>query len=245
MTIGSKYIFRENLASTNEYASAILKNQSPPEGTIIYTNFQTAGRGHGNNSWESEENKNLLISLILYPNIISPIDQFIISKTISLGICDFLNQYIDNIFIKWPNDIYVNNDKIAGILIEASVIENKLQNMIAGIGLNINQKQFSGNSPNPVSLGIITGKVYNIEEALFSLANYLDLRYEQLLSGNRTLINEEYLRNLYRYNCWALYSDSTGVFEGRILSADLPGHLGIEDRSGKIREFSFKEVRFL
>ena len=245
MIIGSKYIFRENLPSTNSYASNLLRSQGIQEGTIIYTNYQTAGRGQATNSWESEKNKNLLISLILYPRMIRPMEQFIISKTVSLGIWDFLNQHTVNVSIKWPNDIYVKNDKIAGILIESSIIGEEMENLIAGIGLNLNQKNFKSEAPNPVSLCMITGKEYNIRESLTCLASYLDKRYEQLVNGKRYEIDNEYLNNLYRYDQWCEYSDSGRVFEGRIVSVNSLGHLEIEDHSGKIYDYDHKEVTFL
>jgi BirA family biotin operon repressor/biotin-[acetyl-CoA-carboxylase] ligase len=245
MIIGSNYIFRENLPSTNTYGAKLLKNDAVPEGTIIYTNYQSAGRGQTGNTWESEVGKNLLISLILYPLMIKPSDQFIISKFISLGICDYLRQYTSNVSIKWPNDIYVNNDKIAGILIEASIMRNEIEYIIAGIGLNINQKIFRSDAPNPVSLGMITGVDYNIEECLRNLALFLDSRYKQLLQKKRSEIDSEYLNNLYRFEQWCDFSDSNGLFEGRIISVNATGRLQIEDHRGRIYEYGFKEVNFL
>jgi BirA family biotin operon repressor/biotin-[acetyl-CoA-carboxylase] ligase len=245
MIIGSKFIFRENLPSSNSYAAKLLKNDTVQEGTIIYTNYQTTGRGQIGNTWESESGKNLLISLILYPSTIKPADQFIISKVISLGICDYLRQHTGNVSIKWPNDIYVNNDKIAGILIEASIIQDEIENIIAGIGLNINQKIFKSDAPNPVSLGMITGTDYNIEECLKNMALHLDKRYKQLLMGKRSEIDSEYLSMLYRVQQWYDYSDENGIFEGRIISVNESGRLQIEDHRGRIYEYGFKEVSFL
>jgi BirA family biotin operon repressor/biotin-[acetyl-CoA-carboxylase] ligase len=245
MIIGSKFIFRENLPSSNTYAAKLLKNDAVQEGTIIYTNYQSAGRGQIGNTWESEPGKNLLISLILYPSMIKPSDQFIISKIISLGICDYLRQHTGNVSIKWPNDIYVNNDKIAGILIEASIIRNEIENIIAGIGLNINQKIFKSDAPNPVSLSMITGINYNIEECLKNLAPFLDKRYKQFLMEKRTGIDSEYLTTLYRVQQWCDYSDANGTFEGRIISINTSGRLQIEDHRGRIYEYGFREVNFL
>jgi BirA family biotin operon repressor/biotin-[acetyl-CoA-carboxylase] ligase len=245
MLIGIKYIFRENLSSSNSYAAKLLKNDKVQEGTIIYTNYQTEGRGQKGNTWESEDGKNLLISLILYPSMIKPSDQFIISKIISLGIGDFLRQHTDNVSVKWPNDIYVNNDKIAGILIEISIIRDEIENVIAGIGLNLNQKIFKSDSPNPVSLALITGQDYNNEECLQGLASCLDRRYLQLRQGKRSEIDDEYLSNLYRVRQWCDFSDSNGLFEGRIVSVNVTGRLQIEDRRGRIYEYGFKEVSFL
>ncbi len=244
MIIGSNIIFQENLSSSNSHATALLKKNKVREGTIIHTNYQTDGRGQGGNTWESEDGKNLLISLILYPFMIKPSDQFIISKTISLGICDYLRQYTANISIKWPNDIYVKNDKIAGILIEASIIRNKIENVIVGIGLNVNQNIFKSDTPNPVSLNLITGEIYNIEDCLKNLANNLDRRYKQLLYEDREEIDREYLRNLYRVGKWSSFCDVNGSFEGKIISVAPGGHLQVEDRRGRIYKYGFKEVSF-
>lgn len=245
MIIGSKKIFRENLSSTNSYCSALLKKGKLQEGTIIHTDFQTAGRGYSGNSWESEKDKNLLFSIILYPSSIKPENQFIISKTISLGICDFLERYLRNVFIKWPNDIYIGNDKIAGILIENSILQDEIEHMIAGVGLNVNQERFISDAPNPTSLKILTGISYDLKEIISLLVTDLDNRYRQLLSDKESEIGDEYLSHLYRYNQWSEYKDSRGIFDGRILSVADSGRLQIEDRRGRTYEYSFKEVDFL
>ena len=171
MIIGSKLIFLKNLPSTNTYAASLVKEKEVSEGTIIYTNYQSAGRGQGWNKWESEENKNLLISIILFPSMIKPAEQFLLSMAVSLGICDFLDLYTTTISIKWPNDIYVNNDKIAGILIENSIMGDLIEHTIAGIGININQSKFLSDAPNPVSLTNLTGGQFDLSQCLSQLAS--------------------------------------------------------------------------
>ncbi len=142
MTIGSEFLFFKTLPSTNTRAVYLLKNQELADGTIVYTHFQSAGRGQMENRWESEDGKNLLFSIITFPVMIIPNDQFLISMTISLGICDFLKRYTGFYSIKWPNDIYVGNDKIAGILIENSIMGEQIEHSIVGIGININPSSF-------------------------------------------------------------------------------------------------------
>jgi BirA family transcriptional regulator, biotin operon repressor / biotin---[acetyl-CoA-carboxylase] ligase len=244
MTIGSKYIFHENLSSTNSFAAGLLKNKAATDGTIIHTNFQTSGRGQSGNSWESESGKNLLFSLVLFPTMISPADQFLISKAISLGICDYLLPYTDAVSIKWPNDIYVKNDKIAGILIESTILGNEIETLVAGIGLNINQKEFKSGAPNPVSLSMITGMYYDLKQSLIRLASCLDIRYEQLLNKGRKWIDDDYTRKLYRKGQWYNYRNADTIFEGRIISVTSDGRLQIETRNGEILDFGFKEVEF-
>ncbi len=245
MIIGSNRIFCANLSSTNSHATALLKKRELPEGTIIYTNYQTSGRGQKGNTWESEDGKNLLISIILYPFMVKPEEQFIISKVISLGICDFLKRHINNVLIKWPNDIYVNDDKIAGILIENSIIQNEIENVVAGIGLNINQVKFNSHTPNPVSLSLLTGVNYDLDECLAGLAANLDKRYKQLLNDNRSQIDNDYISHLYRFNKWSIFKDVYGTFKGRIVTVTDTGHLQVQTRNGAAREYMFKEVDFI
>jgi BirA family biotin operon repressor/biotin-[acetyl-CoA-carboxylase] ligase len=191
LIIGSNIIFHKNIASTNTCAALLLKKEKPPEGTIIYTNFQSAGKGQKGNKWVSEDGKNLLLSIILFPDMIRPEKQFCISMAISLGICDFLKGLIPVCKIKWPNDIYAGDDKIAGILIENSIIGSYIESTVAGIGLNINQVNFPAFLPNPVSLKLITGKDHDPYKCLKELAAFLDRRYKQLVSGETAEIKED------------------------------------------------------
>ena len=245
MIIGSKLLYFENLPSTNTHAAFLQKNSGLVEGTIVYTNYQVAGRGQAGNKWESEEGKNLLISIVLFPSFIIPVNQFLISMTISLGICDFLGRYIPVSRIKWPNDIYVNNDKIAGLLIENSLMGNQIESTIAGIGLNVNQNIFKSDAPNPVSLKSIIKRDLDLLTCLNELASDLDLRYKQLREGNFDSIKKEYISQLFRLNKWSDYGEKNGAFNGRITSLSESGNLLIETRSGKTKEYSFKEVEFI
>jgi BirA family transcriptional regulator, biotin operon repressor / biotin---[acetyl-CoA-carboxylase] ligase len=245
MPLGSKLLYFENLPSTNSQAALLMKKESLPEGTIIYTNYQSAGRGYSENTWESEEGKNLLISIVLKPSFIKAFDQFYISMTISLGICDFLTRYIPSCSIKWPNDIYIDNDKIAGILIESAIISGQIEYSIAGIGLNINQEKFISSAPNPVSLRQISGSSYDLETSLKILCSDIDKRYEQLKTGETEKLKNEYLSRLYRLKKWSEFRDADGVFTGRILSIGDYGSLQVELRDNEIREYAFKEIEFI
>ena len=245
MIIGSDLLFIENLPSTNTHTLGLLKKNDLKEGTIVYTNYQSAGKGYSGNEWESEDGKNLLISIVLYPYFIKPEDQFIISMTISLGICDFLERFIPICSIKWPNDIYVNNDKIAGILIESSVIGESIKSTVAGIGLNINQERFLGPAPNPISLRILTGINYDLNECLIQLGSSLDCRYKHLIAGDSSQIKKEYVSKLYCLNQWREFKELNGIWSGRILDVGDYGRLRIEKKNGEISEYSFKEIEFI
>jgi BirA family biotin operon repressor/biotin-[acetyl-CoA-carboxylase] ligase len=245
MIIGSNLLFFKNLSSTNTCAAELLRKNNLPEGTIVYTNYQSSGRGYTGNSWESEDGKNLLISIVLFPSFINPENQFHLSMAVSLGICDFLKKYVPFCTIKWPNDIYVNNDKIAGILIESSIMDSKIEYSIAGIGLNINQDKFKGIAPNPVSLSLLTGTIYDLHVCLNQLTTDLDVRYKQLIGGNSGQIRKEYVSKLFRLNEWCEYKDLKANFTGRILTISDSGRIKIERQGGEISEYSFKELEFI
>lgn len=243
MLIGSNIIFRENLTSTNDYLDHLIKSRDLQEGTIVTTNYQLKGKGQIGNHWESEDGKNLLISILLMPHMIEPSDQFIISVMISAGISDFLRRYIPVCKIKWPNDIYVKDDKIAGILIENIILEDTIEYSIAGIGLNINQKKFYSDAPNPVSLSLLTGIEYDLNICLEQLASDLDYRYKQLISDPEKL-KKDYISSLYRFNEMHRFSDGNGIFTGQIISVADSGKLKIEKVNGEIREYAYKEIEF-
>lgn len=245
MIIGSKIFFFDSLPSTNTYLASLLRKKRLQEGTILRTDYQTAGRGYLENTWESEKGKNLLISIVLYPSFIAISDQFRISMAISLGICDFLSRFTPGCKIKWPNDIYIKDDKIAGMLIENVLSGNKIEFTIAGIGLNINQEEFSDNIPNPVSLRLLTEEIYDLETCLNLLAEDLDVRYKQLIAGNEAEIENEYKEKLYRFNKWFRFNDKDGIFSGKIVNVEDDGRLVIEISDGNYNKYSFKDVEFI
>jgi len=245
MTIGSKKIFIDRLPSTNSYAASLLRKGKVQDGTIVHTGFQTAGRGQGTNKWESEPGKNLLFSIILFPSSLKAERQFLISKVLSLGIMDFLSTFIDDVTIKWPNDIYVRSDKIAGMLIENAITRDEIEHTIAGIGININQAIFRGGAPNATSLRLLTGKDQDLSGCFNKTLSAIDLRYRQLHFEKRSKFSEEYLSSLYMYNKWAEFSDAHGIFEGRIISVADSGRIQIEDRKSRIYEYGHGEVEFL
>jgi BirA family transcriptional regulator, biotin operon repressor / biotin---[acetyl-CoA-carboxylase] ligase len=244
MIIGSKQIYFDELPSTNSEASRFIKEGNFAEGCVIRAGFQSAGRGHGINAWVSEKDMNLLFSIILCPDAIDASDQFYISMAVSLGLSDYVSGFCIGTKIKWPNDIYVNDDKIAGILIENSLIGGFLQNSIAGIGININQVDFQMSVPNPVSLRIKTGRHYDLNKCFDEILTILDKRYRELLYGNREGMRAEYTSLLYRFNEWHSYKSCEGVCTGRVKGVTDEGRLIIEDHEGRMAEYGFKEIEF-
>jgi BirA family biotin operon repressor/biotin-[acetyl-CoA-carboxylase] ligase len=245
MTIGSNLIYFEELTSTNSQASRMLKEGLAGHGCVIYTDYQTSGRGRAGNRWESKRGKNLLISIILNPESIMPENQFFISMAISLGICDFADNHISGSKIKWPNDIYVNDDKIAGILIENSILGDTIESTIAGIGININQTEFPSSVPNPASLSMLTGREYDRNICLEELLSYLDVRYGMLMSGKLEQLEKEYISRLYWLNEWHSYRSEGKLFKGIAKGISAYGKLIIEDENISSMEFDFKEVEYV
>lgn len=242
--IGSKIERIDELGSSNNYAATQLLTKRLPEGIVFVANSQVDGRGQVSNRWESEPNKNLTFSILLYPEFLEIMKQFEISKAISLGVVDFLKELTDHVSIKWPNDIYIGTKKAAGILIENSIRIDKISSCIVGIGLNINQQIFVSDAPNPISLTQVTGLTYNLEESLSQLCRKIDARYHQLRHGDFWQIDDDYTEMLYQLGKWSPYSDENGDFEGQILGVDQIGRLMIETRAGKVNKYHFKEVVF-
>lgn len=244
MTIGSNIIYHANVSSTNELATDLISNGSATDGTVISAGFQLKGKGQRNKQWHSDPFMNLIMSVILKPNGLMPEDQFYISKIISLSIIDTLGRYSDKFSIKWPNDIYHKGDKIAGILIENTIIGNRISASIAGIGLNINQKDFPEDLPNPVSLSTISAKNHNVQLIQDEVCRNLQNWYEALIAEQYDIIDESYENRLYQSGIEAQYKTKEGRISGTILGVNKSGQLILLCSSGEKRIFSFKEIEF-
>ncbi|MGQ0829543.1 MAG: biotin--[acetyl-CoA-carboxylase] ligase [Bacteroidota bacterium] len=246
--IGQNSIHLTSVDSTNSYASELLRKTKPAEGTLIYTFEQRNGRGQRGNYWECEPNKNATFSLILYPGFLPAQKQFLLAKIASLAVADLMAEMLEahdktgGITIKWPNDIYIGNKKIAGILIETSLRENAVQNAIIGIGVNINQRSF--NATNAISLAMITKKEYNPEQCIERLCEFIEARYLQLKANKIENIDSEYKQELYQFNEWKNYTSDQQIFRGKIIGISVLGKLQVELESAKIKEFDLKEITF-
>ncbi|MCQ2189398.1 MAG: biotin--[acetyl-CoA-carboxylase] ligase [Paludibacteraceae bacterium] len=241
-------IEKESLSSTNDTLAELLRMvPDMEEGTVVRAIEQTAGKGQIGNHWESEAKKNITISLLLRPDFLSIVDHFYISIAVSLGITDYLqSKDVEDVRIKWPNDIYVGKNKICGVLIENSIIGHIIDSSIIGIGININQEKFISNAPNPISLTNITGHTYDIKDEIRQLCNALLRRYAMLANGNQEVLREEYIARMYRYNEMAEYKlpSTDTIFKAKITDVAPEGRLIMESDSGKVMKFAFKEVVF-
>jgi BirA family transcriptional regulator, biotin operon repressor / biotin---[acetyl-CoA-carboxylase] ligase len=245
MIVGSNIIQHEKVSSTNTVAAVLSREGDLPEGTVITARWQESGKGQQGNTWESEPGKNLLFSIILYPTIVKADEQFFILKVIALGVFDAISSETGDVKIKWPNDIYVKDDKIAGILIENSIMGSSLKSSIAGIGINVNQERFTSDAPNPVSLKIITGKEYDNELLLKNICRSIDHRYNMLKEGDRKSLTADYKNALYRYFRWHKFRNQDGEFTGMIEDVTSSGMLVVRKKDGEINGYAFKEIEYV
>ena len=248
--VGQNCIHLKSIDSTNSYASQLLGDIKPVEGTLIYTFDQQNGRGQRGNTWETEPNKNVASSFILYPSFLQAGRQFLLNKVISLAVADLMAELTEpsdktqEIKIKWPNDIYVGKKKIAGILIENTLRENNIQNAIIGIGININQTVFSADI-NATSLALIASKVFELMQVLEKLCEFMEARYLQLKGNKPEAIALEYLQRLYQFGEWHSYTSGDQLFEGKIIGISAIGKLQMQLKTAEIKEFDLKEIRFV
>ena len=231
--------------STNNYANRQIRENDLAEGTVFLTYDQTSGRGQMKNFWESEPGKNLTFSLVLYPDFLEIRRQFMLSKVVTLGIYKALHQYIDELKIKWPNDIYAGNRKLGGILIENSILSGKLKSTVAGIGLNVNQTIFRSLAPNPVSLQILTNQHYHCEQLLTEVLSGINGYYALLKQGKEAEIDQAFTSVLYRLNEKHRFKTEDEVFTGEITGVNEIGQLLLRKEDGQMLDFHFKEVEFL
>ncbi len=237
-----KILEYEEMASTNTWA-AEMPSEQITDRTVVLTWRQTQGRGQVGNTWESEPGHNISMTVILCPDRLEASRQFAVSMVIALGCRDFVSRYADNVSVKWPNDIYVGDKKIAGILIEHKITGMYIGNSLCGIGLNINQERFLSDAPNPVSLLQFTGRPLPLPQALEELLACIDARYAGI--HDYSALEKEFLRHLYRSTGTHWWEDDRGRFRASIAGLDEYGQLRLIDEEGHERLYAFKEVTYL
>lgn len=237
----------DEINSTNVYLHDKMAGKIDISDMVVVAAHQTAGRGMDKNRWESEAGKNLLFSIALNVNFLEAENQFKISQAVSVAIVETLSQIIDNqqLHIKWPNDIYYGDKKLAGMLIQ-NTIEGRMMGLtIIGIGLNVNQMDFLKDIPNPISLKMIAGKDFDLGNLLNLLINNIKQTVESLhYIENRAEINNKYISKSYRYHQWADYLYKNKVKSMIINGFDCYGRLILEDQSGEEIICDVKELQF-
>lgn len=244
--VGADLIVLPEVDSTNSYAQNLLKSSRPSNGTVILAEKQSDGRGQRGTSWIAEPGQNITLSIILYPKSLSINKQFYLSRITALAVLEFCRNIteIKNFRIKWPNDIYFEKQKVAGILIENGLRGNLLSYSITGIGLNLNQSSF-GDLINATSLALITGKTFVLKEAVKSLLQHFEKRYLQLHSNKFQQIESDYLNELVGLNEILSFNDNHGNFDGTIKGVTEEGKLIVYSTERGKKEYDLKEIKFI
>jgi BirA family biotin operon repressor/biotin-[acetyl-CoA-carboxylase] ligase len=242
-----RYILLHETASTNTYLSRMASIL--PSGTVIYTTNQSAGRGQRGNSWESEPGKNVTFSILIKNPAVEIKRQFYISEAVSVAITEVLSKHAPCINIKWPNDIYYNDSKLCGILIENSLLANAIDYTIIGIGINVNQEKFVSDAPNPISLKNITGETYDVETILHEVCECIEQKcdFSNASDSDLAVLHSSYLNCLYRFDGneheFAL-PDGTH-FNATIVDVKPDGMFCLRHSDGTEHQYAFKEVIYI
>ena len=236
----------DSTPSTNTWLKENATDIESP--VFVYCRLQSAGRGQRGNSWESEEGKNITGSVLFHPHSFKAANQFLISEAVALAIIEFLRQFDIQAAVKWPNDIYVGNKKICGILVENVVIGNEITRTIMGFGININQEKFLSDAPNPVSVKLINKNEYDydIDGLVLELSVILEKYLDQLTDSGS--LHNRFMENLWRND--RLFYPYFDKIKNEKLMAVIDnvapdGLLTLRLDSGESRSYMFKEVEFL
>lgn len=240
--IGRKIIFKETLDSTNNYAAKLLQTGELSHGTVIMSGHQTAGRGQRGAVWAAEPYKNLIFTCFLKYDNLSVANHQSITHFVSLALTDLLSFFGISSSIKWPNDIVIGNQKIAGVLIENQLENSLLKSSIVGIGLNVNQIEFG--DFNATSLKLEKNEVFSIENVSMKLIETLQQRFNQLQFKELEGLKKDYHNQLWLKNQFSMFEDETGIFEGKILGTDDFGRL-IVSKNEEEKLYDLKEIKFL
>jgi len=243
--VGQKINYLPTCQSTNDIAAELVETEQAIEGLVILTDYQTSGRGQRGNLWEAAPGQNLTFSLILHPTFLRASEQFWLNIAISLGVSDWLSAYLpERTTVKWPNDLYVGDRKIGGILIENTLQGYQLAWAVVGIGLNINQLQFPYPTATSLLLETQNRGEFVREDLLNTLLVCLEQRYISLRSGQREALRASYLQRLFRYQEEHWFQSEEERFRGYIVGIDETGRLALQV-GGQLRYYGFKEVAFV
>ena len=249
------FLHLDEVDSTNAF---LLRKQESVDicGCVVSADMQTAGKGMGANSWESESGKNLTFSMGVDMSFMKAADQFLLSQAVPLGLLDVLDTIIvgqthrssptEALMVKWPNDLCYGNRKLCGILINNMIHGMDLGVSVIGIGLNVNQMQFKDWPTHPVSIKMILGKEMELEPLLEQLVKSVDDKIQLMRSPEgRSSIQSSYLQRMYQYRQWADYEVDGVKVKRFITGLDPFGRLTTIDKEGKEFVYDLKEIRFL
>ncbi len=224
--IGKRFIKLLSVDSTNNYAMQQVQKGAALHGDAYFAFEQTAGKGQFSKQWLSAKKENIILSVVLNTVAFQLSQQFYLNMISALSAAELFNKYTtEKIKIKWPNDIYCNDRKAAGILIENIVRGKKWQFAVAGFGMNINQTSFSESLKNPVSLKQLTGKNYDVVELAKEFCGLFEKNLHLLISKKEELILKDYNNKLYKQNEVVTFKQGSAIFQGVVKKVDNCGRL--------------------
>jgi BirA family biotin operon repressor/biotin-[acetyl-CoA-carboxylase] ligase len=237
--IGEPFFELSEVESSNNYAMQKVQAHLAVHGTTWFAHFQKAGKGQRGKEWKAEPGQNILVSCVVEPAMLSIDSQFLLNAAVAAACYDFFNKYaIDKTSIKWPNDIYWEDRKAGGVLIENILSGDRWRYSIIGIGININQTLFPVGLRNPVSLKQITGKTYHVINLARELCCSLENRWQQLLHSDASHLLEEYCAHLYKINEPANFEKHGLFFSGIIKGVNKSGEILIRQNSNTVTPYS-------
>ncbi len=234
--------------STNDEAQRrISQDRESKEDFVIRADFQTDGRGQRGNIWESESSKNLMFSYVFHPKELMVTNQFLLSQATAAAVAEYFEtRHIPNVSIKWPNDIYSGMQKICGMLIENAVSGKYIRSSILGIGINVNQGTFPENLPNPVSMKIITGEEYNLDQELDVFLEILQKHLAHIQNGETDILRQNYMSRLLGLDKTLVYNSRGTVFKGIVRDVEQTGFITVENQqTGESKKYDFKEIELI
>lgn len=241
-----RFLHLEKAVSTNAYLQEIPEKERAR--CVVYADEQTAGKGMGTNTWESEPGANLTFSMGVDMTFLKAADQFLLSQAVPLGLLEVLDQRLpsETLSVKWPNDLYFGHRKLCGILVNSTIHGMDMGVSVIGIGLNVNQMHFQDWPTHPISMKMILNQEVALEPLLHQLVEAVDRRIQQLRTPDGiTEIKKGYLSRLYRYQTWAVYEVNGIRVKRRIIGIDPFGRLEAVDKSGVQYVYDIKEIKFV
>jgi len=236
------HIKLDSINSTNDYTLSLKDSLVFKEGLVVTANFQSEGNGQRGKAWESNANENLLLSLVIEP-IIKFDKQSIISKIVALSVCDLLKSLGIEAEIKWPNDVLVAKQKIAGILIQNTSQGNYITHLVIGLGFNVNQLEFKHYSPIATSLRLQLNKEHEVLEIQELFLSFLSVRLKRLKNGENQ--DKEYLKSLFLKDKASAFEIDKKQFMGIIKGVSKSGKLIIKLEDDSIVVFESQQVKYL
>jgi len=231
--------------STNSYAFELLRAVGLPEGAVVVANQQTAGRGQRGRVWETHPFLNLTVSIVLKPTFLEAEEYFYLTKVITLALIQLLTErQVKEVRVKWPNDIYVGDHKIAGILIENQLKGDKIGTSVLGIGLNVNQVSFPGYLPKATSVKLVTGQQELVTMILEELCELIEANYLRIKSHLQSLDRqfEQYLFGLGEWRKFIINDEEKTL---KITGVSSHGRLVVTTQDDRIEKYDFRQLKFV